>query len=983
MSRHLEETEPMPMSGRSRSKKKPGRGGPGCMGRAFFVGLLLFAFLVFGGIGVTFALVSSNLSAELQEGIDTLATARDRRSFQTTIITDRNGETLWEIFGEGKRTNVPLSQMPLEIKAATIAVEDDTFYTNKGFDEPSIAAAMLANYRNPEARPIGGSTITQQLVRHIAFSNEDRLSVNYRRKVKELFLAWRMTREFSKDEILEMYLNEIYYGNLAYGIEAASQTYFDKSATDLTLGEATLLAGLPQAPIGLDPYLNFEAAKARQWFILNLMFEDGMVNRQQMDEAYLEELVLAEQSISLKAPHFTIAVRQELEKMLGADVVANDGLRVRTSLDLRYQTLAETLAREHVSALAANNLTNAALVAMKPGTGEVLALVGSVDYRNEAISGQVNVALSQQQPGSTFKPLTFALALENGWRAGDVVWDVPVQYPQLNGSIYEPVNYDGRFHGPMRLREALANSYNIPAIALADAVGVENLLTFSRAIGLDSLSEDLSLYGLSLTLGGAEVTQLEMTRAYAAFANGGTLVEPVTILEVTDANGEVVFVNDSAESPRVMSQSTAYIVSDMLADDEARIPAMGVDSPLDLPFTAAVKTGTTNDFRDNWTIGYTPGLVVSVWAGNTDNSPMVDVSGLSGAAPLWNAYMQAVYGEADLRDTLAIAGLQPPDEFIVPNTVTEVAWCDLAAVTVDMERCDQTIMELDLVDGAAELPEPTERIEWLDATVLRTLSAPSTQPVAEGGYVPPFCRVEEGRWPGDTRPRVFIVAPGQEPLASAAYKWAAEAGVMIAPAATCGGAVADNSGPWTATPGAVAAVSTVAPESTPAPGNTATVVQNAPAVTATPWPTVTPQPIVASTQVPTAVPTAIPTPIPPTPTAVVVPMKQSGGAQYGISSPLAGGVYDTAVPVMGSAEFDPSVVQFYKIELRKAAGGNWVTLGNAHNLPVTNGFLEMLPVDALLGSADWGAGDYLLRLVLVRWDGNDAGEPFVVPISLR
>lgn len=957
-----------------RSNRNQTKSGLGVVTKAFLVIILLLALFVFAGIGITLALVSSNLTTELESGIKRLDAARDRQTFETTVITDRNGELLWEIFGEGKRTVVDLDDMPIEIRAATIAVEDDSFYTNKGFDEPSLIAAVYANYRNPEGRPIGGSTITQQLVRHIAFDYEERVAVSYQRKVKELFLAWRMTQDFSKDEILEMYLNEIYYGNFAYGIEAAARTYFGKAASDLTLGEASLLAGLPQAPIALDPYTNLDAAKARQWFVLNLMLEDGMVNREQMDAAYLEDLSFQEQSVSLNAPHFAVAVRRQLEAALGADVVANGGLRVTTSLDLRFQHIAEQLARQHVAELAANNMTNAALIAMKPSTGEVLAMLGSVDYNDAEIQGQVNVALSPQQPGSTFKPLTFALALDSGWQPDDVLWDVPVVYPQPDGSTYEPVNYDGRFHGPMRLREALANSYNIPSIALAEALGVEPLLQFARSLGIESLVDDVSLYGLSLTLGGGEVTAVEMTQAYAALANGGQRVDPIMVLRVENSRGEVLMEATSAEFQQTISPETAYIISDMLADDLARQPAMGNDNPLELPFRAAAKTGTTNDFRDNWTIGYTPGLVTSVWTGNTDNSPMQNVSGLSGAAPLWNDFMQAVYADAALVEALAVSGLQPPTDFIRPNAVETVTYCPLDAIVEAAATCDATQQELRVASRQRSLPDPTDKRDYLDAAVVRLLSAPS--PSSLSGDASAYCAIEEGRWPTGTQQRLFIARPQSDIVADYAYRWAESTGSMIEPRTVCDGSTLVNagSGPWTPTPAgeatAVAAAATAVPTSPPSQPPTATPAFE---------PTSTPAPVGP----PTSTPTAVPTPVPPTPTPVTAALTQVGSVRYGILSPHNGQTLSASTPIMGSAEFDPSQVQFYKIEIRKASGGDWTTIGDARSAAVSQGLLELLPVEGLVNSAEWGAGSYQIRLVLVGPDSNYVGQPFVVTVELQ
>ncbi len=407
--------------------------GCGCFGWAFLGGLLLILIVLAAGVAATGTILYSNFTQEIEQGVAALDNARERESFETTQIMDRNGRVLWEIFGEGKRTMIPLAQAPEYLKQATIAVEDDTFYENIGLDAPSLAAAIIANLRNPEDRPVGGSTITQQLVRHLAFDYDERTAVSYERKMKEIVLAWIMNRNFSKDEILEMYLNEIYYGNLAYGIEAASQTYFGKTTADLTLAEASLLAALPQSPVELDPLTNLEGAKERQWLVLNLMVREGFITQADAEAAYQEPLTFVPQEVSLEAPHFSVYVRQQLEEMFGADVVANGGLRVTTTLDMDFQRLAEQLARQHVDAVGPqHNLTNAALVAMKPGTGEILAMLGSVDYQDEAIDGHVNVALSPQQPGSAIKPLTYAAALspdENGepaWTAANILWDVEV-----------------------------------------------------------------------------------------------------------------------------------------------------------------------------------------------------------------------------------------------------------------------------------------------------------------------------------------------------------------------------------------------------------------------------------------------------------------------------------------------------------------------------------------------------------------------------
>jgi penicillin-binding protein 1C len=707
------------------------RGCGGCFGQAVVVSVLLLAVLVFGGFLVAGTLIYSNLSREIEAGVAKLDAAREREIFETTRLFDRHGNLLWEFFGEGKRTEIPLTQVPPAMIAATISVEDDSFYQNTGLDIPALVAALIANYRNPDSRPIGGSTITQQIVRHIVFEYDERTAVSYNRKAREIILAWIMDQKYSKDEILAMYLNEIYYGNLAYGVEAAAQTYFGKSAPDLTLGEASLLAGLPQSPVALDPFTNLEGAKERQWLVLNLMVGDGVIEQAHAETAYLEPLTFAPQEVSLTAPHFAVYARQVLEEQFGAEEVANGGLQVTTTLDLRYQQLAEQLARQHVDAVGPeHNLNNAALVALKPATGEILAMLGSVDYHDEAIDGRVNVALTLQQPGSAIKPLTYAAALsplpdggEPAWTAADILWDVEVDYPQFDGSAYSPVNYDGAFHGPVRLRGALANSYNVPAVLALQDVGVPRFMEFARQLGISSWTGDSSSYGLSLTLGGGEVTPLELTGAYAIFANGGNQMPPTAVLRVTKSNGEVLYEYQPPPPTAVLDPRVAFLISDILDDDAARVPAMGSQNPLALPFPAAAKTGTTNDYRDNWTIGYTPGLVVGVWTGNTDNSEMLNISGLTGAAPLWSDYMQAVYADYGLLETLNVNGVPAPTQFTPPSGLEKRPLCAITSVAPGMVDCQRSGEEWFLVAQNPVIEPPVDpnvvRWEELETAVVR------------------------------------------------------------------------------------------------------------------------------------------------------------------------------------------------------------------------------------------------------------------------
>ncbi|PID86915.1 MAG: penicillin-binding protein [Chloroflexi bacterium] len=909
--------------------QKPKRGCCGCFSTALIGGVFMLTLLVFGGVLVAGTIIYTNFSREIEAGVAKLDTARERETFETTRIFDRNGKLLWEFFGEGKRTQIPLDQVPQYLINATISVEDDSFYQNTGLDLPAVAAALLANYKNPDARPVGGSTITQQIVRHIVFDYDERTAVSYNRKAKEIVLAWLMDQKYSKDEILEMYLNEIYYGNLAYGIEAAAQTYFGKSAAELTIGEATLLSGLPQSPIELDPYANLEGAKERQWLILNLMVGDGYISQADAESAYQEPLNFAVQEVSLEALHFVVYARQQLETMFGADVVANGGLQVTTSLDLDYQHLAEQLARQHVSSIdPQHHLTNAALVAMQPNTGEILAMLGSVDYHNEDIDGHVNVTTSLQQPGSSIKPLTYAAALspdENGdvsWTAADILWDVPVTYPQFDGSEYSPVNYDGSFHGPTRLRTALANSYNIPAVLALQDVGIPQFMEFAQKMGITTWEEDSSNYGLSLTLGGAEVTPLDLTTAYAVFANGGQRVEPVSILRITKTNGELLYESKPAPGEQVIDPRIAFLISDILDDDSARVPAMGSNNPLALPFPAAAKTGTTNDFRDNWTMGYTPGLVVGVWTGNTDNSEMVNISGLTGAAPLWADYMQAIYSDFRLLESLNQNGLPPAIEFTAPAGLEKRPLCAISSITVGATDCARSGEEWFLTKDSipqATVPADPNVVQWeeLETAVLRTPAVPlpplppemtQANNSEDADKQPPpqlFCHIFEGAeiatLPPTALPQVFLTPPRNPESLKSAHEWAQANNLAILPTAACNEELL-----------------TLAARD-----------PNTPAI-------------------------------------------------WRITSPTDKEVVEGIIPIIGTADFDPEEVQFYKLELGIYEGDNikWLTLGDTHNTPVINGVLETLYAEGL------APGEYLLRLIVIK-DSNYVGEPHTIQFSVQ
>ncbi len=592
--------------------------------------------------------------------------------FETTRILDRNGNELYEILdpSAGRRTYVPLSKISPLLVAATIATEDKSFYSHPGFDLFAIVRALWQNYTQGEIVS-GASTIPQQLARALLLSPEERTQRSYLRKAREIILAAEISRRYSKDEILELYLNEIYYGNLAYGIEAAAETYFGTTADRLTLAQAAFLAGLPQSPAVYDVYTNPEAAFRRQQDVLLLMvrasLEQGCIRVSNSPQPVCVDAEMAAQAakeirstpfrapqITMRYPHWVNYVRQLLEEQYDAQTIYRSGFTVYTTLDSALQDVAQSIVRAQVQALADRHVTNGALVALRPATGEILAMVGSADFYNEAISGQVNMATSPtRQPGSSIKPITYVAAFEKGWTPATLIWDVPSEFPPSGDPNdprppYKPVNYDGKFHGAVTVRSALANSYNIPAVKALQFVGIyddpntpqkDGLIAMAERLGITSLTRPD--YGLSLTLGGGDVSLLEMTAAYAVFANGGKRVPPVAILRIIDREGRILYEYQPPQGEQVIRAEHAFLISSILSDNEARAPMFGRNSVLNLPFPAAAKTGTSNDFRDNWTLGYTPDLAVGVWVGNADYTPMQGVSGISGAGPIWAQFMQS------------------------------------------------------------------------------------------------------------------------------------------------------------------------------------------------------------------------------------------------------------------------------------------------------------------------------------------------------
>ncbi len=573
-------------------------------------------------------------------------------------ITDRYGRLLYDVLPEvgGRHTSVPIESIPLLLQQATIATEDANFYQNPGTDIAGILRAFWINLRGGETLA-GGSTITQQVARNLLLDEEERTERSLRRKLRESYLAWQLTQHFTKDEILALYLNQTNYGALAYGVEAAAQTYFGKPAAELDLAECALLAGLPQAPAIYNPFTDPEAAKERQAVVLRLMEEQGYITTEQRQVAERQPLALSGQPYPILAPHFSLWVSSQLDGIFTpAEIRQYGGLVVRTSLDLDWQRIAERAVARQLEALQqspdglGHNVNNAALVAIDPATGEILTMVGSPDYFDAEIAGAINMTLSPRQPGSSIKPIVYAAAINPSqpqpWTAATMILDVRTSFQTADGKAYTPANYDALEHGPVLLRQALASSLNIPAVATLDHIGLESMMDTAHSLGISTLGNPQD-YDLSLALGGGAVRLLDLTAAFGAFANGGYHVTPRAILEITDPQGNVLYTPPASSQERVLDERVAWLISDILSDDEARAIGFGRDSVLNIGRPAAVKTGTTTNFHDNWTVGYTPELVVGVWAGNTDYQPMSDVTGLTGAAPIWHEYMRAVLGTSE------------------------------------------------------------------------------------------------------------------------------------------------------------------------------------------------------------------------------------------------------------------------------------------------------------------------------------------------
>ena len=674
------------------------RSGVGCLIRLAIGFVFIIIFILLGASSFTIYKYFSVRNSLLNDpNIPDLNNLADRASqFETTRILDRYGNVIYEILdpNAGRRTYIPLEKISPYMIAATIATEDKEFYNHPGFDIFAIMRALWLTYTTGESAG-GASTITQQLARTFLLTPQERSERTIQRKAREIVLAAEITRLYSKEKILELYLNEIFYGNYSYGIEAAAETYFGVTADKLTLGQASFLAGLPQAPAVYDIYTNREETLHRQMQVLVLMYELSQeknciyvstnikpvcVSIEDATEALqeIEKYPFKPNLVKMRYPHWVTYIRTILNNQYDPQTIYRSGFTVYTTIDPVLQEKAEQLVKEHVPSLADKKITDGALVAIHTATGEILAMVGSADFYNEAISGQVNMAISPRQPGSAFKPITYLAAFEKGWTPATIIWDVPSEFPPSGkpgdpAPPYIPKNYDRKFHGPVSVRSALANSYNIPAVKALQFAGIyddpftleqDGVINMAKRLGITTLTRQD--YGLSLTLGGAEVSLLEMTSVYATIANDGRRLPTVAITKIIDHNGKIIYEYQPSFGQQIIRPEHAFLITSILSDNEARTPMFGADSALNLPFPAAAKTGTTDEFRDNWTVGFNPHLAVGVWVGNADNTPMENTTGLTGAAPIWANFMKFAVP--------LISGENPPP-FIQPPGIVEKVVC--------------------------------------------------------------------------------------------------------------------------------------------------------------------------------------------------------------------------------------------------------------------------------------------------------------------
>ena len=635
---------------------------------------VLFIFFFLGIIG-TFAYLAKDLP-DPQNLVN-------RRMTESTKIYDRTGTIiLYDVHGEEKRTVIPFEEIPQFVKDATIVAEDVNFYRHLGLDFKGILRAFIADLRGKGISQ-GGSTITQQFIKNSFLTPERTLA----RKIKEAILSIELEIKYSKDEILNFYLNQVPYGSTEYGIEAAAQTFLNKKAKDLTLGESAALAAITKATTYYSPYGSHqEELKARQEYILDRMFKYGYITEEQLISAKKEKLVFITPHSNIKAPHFIMYIKEYLENKYGRDYIETAGLKVYTTLDWDLQQIAENAVKQGAEKNGKKfNAQNAALTALDPKTGQILAMVGSKDYwaevypknctpgKNCLFEPNTNVAIRPRQPGSSFKPFAYARAFQKGFTPDTMVFDLQTEFAVEGAESYKPRNYDGKFRGPVGFRQALAQSLNVPSVKVLYLAGVDETINLAQDMGIETL-KDRSRYGLSLVLGGGEVKLLEETAGFGVFATEGIKHSLKSILKIEN-NKETIIEEYKDDAQKILEPQIARLISNILSDDNARAPIFGVKSNLYIEgIPAAAKTGTTQEYRDGWTIGYTPSLVVGVWTGNNDNTPINKEPGAVIAAPIWNDFIKRSYAKKQEMRTMDKPDnyfdlSETPEEFIKPDPV--------------------------------------------------------------------------------------------------------------------------------------------------------------------------------------------------------------------------------------------------------------------------------------------------------------------------
>lgn len=753
------------------------------------------------------------------------------QTFETTKIfawgPDEDGDgnkdpmLIYEVIdpNAGDRNWIPLSTMLDYVVCGTVAMEDKSFWTNPGFNIRGITRAFVSNIQGEDIQ--GGSSITQQVVKNSVIPLEERYEIDYGRKVKEILIAMELTRRYDKETILEWYINTNHYANLASGIDAAARVYFDKSASELTISEAATLIAIPQYPL-MNPFNDPDAALERKEIVLGQMVEEGCITSVEAEQALAEPWKLAKsnQRFDIKAPHFSMYVRRELEEMFTPELVAGGGLRVYTTLDLELNDQAQCTVQAYLRILAGEdpavvipeataegcaaaqyipdvpasrigndyNIKNSAVVAIRPSTGEILAMVGSADYWNTEIDGKFNVAADGlRQPGSSFKPFTYVTFLSQGHNAAYMFLDVRQAFDQGPGMApYVPENYSRTYHGPVSLRSALARSLNIPAVEAMSIAGIDNVLRTAHNMGITTLDQGLQHYGLSLTLGGGEVKLLDMVYAFSVFANNGIMfgepvpeeevrpnfreLNPIAILRVDDRNGNTLYQVEKPDSRQILDQRLAYLITNILSDRVARIPGFGTPNALELANErpAAAKTGTTNNFTDNWTVGYTPQLVVGVWQGNKDaDDYMINTPGSRGASYIWHAVMEYAHenlpimpftnpGGLEVYRVCSVSGLKPSDhcatreELMIPGT--EPTQADTLSQVYLVNRETGKLATIytppELVEERVYIILPPEAHDWIE-------SLPEEQ---RATYQPPS-EYDTIYGPNQTQAEVSITSP--------------------------------------------------------------------------------------------------------------------------------------------------------------------------------------------------------------------------------